>query len=147
MSDEFDAGKVNEESKLAAEGATSDEKVGYRRPPRHTRFKPGKSGNPQGRPKGRQSFRSAVTAALDALVVGNKTKQQMLAEKLVSDALAGKDLAMKIVSSIALSIGNSEGYGEGEADELQQRLLEDFSRRQETNKTAEATSGGDHDLS
>lgn len=27
-------------------------KVGYGRPPRHTRFRPGRSGNPKGRPKG-----------------------------------------------------------------------------------------------
>jgi len=27
-------------------------KVGYGKPPRHSRFKPGRSGNPRGRPKG-----------------------------------------------------------------------------------------------
>ncbi len=31
-------------------------KVGYKRPPVHSRFKPGQSGNPGGRPKGRQSM-------------------------------------------------------------------------------------------
>jgi hypothetical protein len=30
-----------------------DERVGYRRPPRSTRFRKGQSGNPRGRPKGR----------------------------------------------------------------------------------------------
>jgi hypothetical protein len=30
---------------------TPDYKVGYKKPPRHTRFKPGQSGNPAGRPK------------------------------------------------------------------------------------------------
>jgi hypothetical protein len=29
----------------------SEEPVGYGRPPKHTRFKPGQSGNPKGRPK------------------------------------------------------------------------------------------------
>jgi len=29
----------------------TDDKVGYRRPPRSGRFKPGVSGNPKGRPK------------------------------------------------------------------------------------------------
>ena len=30
-----------------------DDRVGYRRPPRNTRFAKGKSGNPAGRPRGR----------------------------------------------------------------------------------------------
>jgi hypothetical protein len=29
-----------------------DEKVGYKRPPKATQFKPGKTGNARGRPKG-----------------------------------------------------------------------------------------------
>ena len=31
---------------------SDDGQVGYRKPPVHTRFKPGQSGNPKGRPKG-----------------------------------------------------------------------------------------------
>lgn len=34
--------------------------VGYRRPPKHSRFTPGKSGNPKGRRKGRQNFATIV---------------------------------------------------------------------------------------
>lgn len=31
------------------EGAGADYEVGYGKPPRHTRFQPGRSGNPRGR--------------------------------------------------------------------------------------------------
>lgn len=31
-------------------------KVGYKRPPEHTRFKPGQSGNPRGRPRQKKGF-------------------------------------------------------------------------------------------
>ena len=33
--------------------APDDEPVGYRQPPKHSRFKPGQSGNPRGRPRAR----------------------------------------------------------------------------------------------
>ena len=35
---------------------SSDYSVGYGRPPRHTQFKPGQSGNPKGRPKQNKSL-------------------------------------------------------------------------------------------
>ena len=31
---------------------SEEEKIGYRKPPTKTRFKPGQSGNPNGRPRG-----------------------------------------------------------------------------------------------
>ena len=37
-----------------------DEAVGYGKPPRHSRFKPGRSGNPRGRPKGAASCKTIV---------------------------------------------------------------------------------------
>ena len=42
--------------------------VGYRRPPRHTRFKPGQSGNPRGRPRGRGNMRSVVKRVMNEKV-------------------------------------------------------------------------------
>lgn len=45
---------------------TNDEynEVGYGRPPQHSRFKKGKSGNPQGRPRGTSSFKADLAAEL-----------------------------------------------------------------------------------
>ena len=45
-----------------------DPNVGYKKPPRHTRFQPGQSGNPQGRPKGSRNFASAVKDLLGGKV-------------------------------------------------------------------------------
>jgi uncharacterized protein DUF5681 len=38
--------------------------VGYRRPPKRTQFKPGRSGNPKGRPKGTLNIATVIERAL-----------------------------------------------------------------------------------
>jgi hypothetical protein len=55
--------------------STKDYEVGYGRPPIHTRFKPGQSGNPAGRPKGAQNF--ATEELKEAILVkeGGVTKR------------------------------------------------------------------------
>lgn len=47
------------------EESNQDEKVGYGRPPRHSQFKPGRSGNPRGRIKSKRTMQSIVNALLD----------------------------------------------------------------------------------
>ena len=46
-----------------------DYEVGYGKPPRHTRFKPGCSGNPRGRPKDAKNLSTLVHEALNEPVV------------------------------------------------------------------------------
>ena len=47
----------------------ADYKVGYKKPPLHTRFKKGQSGNPSGRPKGSKNFSTLLAEALNEPVV------------------------------------------------------------------------------
>jgi hypothetical protein len=61
-------------------GATSkpEYKVGYKRPPRHTQFKPGQSGNPRGRPKGLRNHRTTLNRVMNEKVSireGDKTRR------------------------------------------------------------------------
>ena len=46
-----------------------DYQVGYRKPPRHSRFVKGQSGNPRGRSPGAQNMKTLLTQALNELVV------------------------------------------------------------------------------
>lgn len=48
-----------------------DKPVGYRNPPKHTRWKRGQSGNPRGRPKGSKNTKTLLREVLDANVTVN----------------------------------------------------------------------------
>ena len=52
----------------AAKTPNEEPKVGYGRPPVHTRFKPGSSGNSKGRPKGRRNIKTVVEQVLNEKV-------------------------------------------------------------------------------
>ena len=47
----------------------TDYKVGYKRPPLHTRFRKGQSGNLRGRPRGSKNFSTLLAEALNEPVV------------------------------------------------------------------------------
>ena len=70
--------------------------VGYRRPPKHTQFKPGHSGNPNGRPKNQKNAKTTVHDVLNTpiMVTRNGTTTRMPAVdavllKLLDKALNG----------------------------------------------------------
>jgi hypothetical protein len=73
-----------------------DYKVGYRKPPRHTQFKKGQSGNPAGRKPKSKNFDVLMERALDAKIkvkiAGNEqlmSKREAIPLRLVQDALEG----------------------------------------------------------
>ena len=85
--------------------------VGYGRPPKHTRFKKGQSGNPKGRKKGARGFKTDLKAEMNARVEitenGNKvklTKQQLLVKQLVAKALKGDVRALSKLTDLVITL-------------------------------------------
>ena len=90
-----------------------DDPVGYKRPPAHTRFRSGRSGNPTGRPKRRPSFRAALLAELAAPMPAKDqqragSKLQALVKTLVNSAIAGEARAQSILVGALARIGDAE---------------------------------------
>ncbi len=89
--------------------------IGYAKPPQHTRFKPGRSGNPKGRPKGLRNFKTDIQEVLstpiDATIGGKKRKissQFATLLKLVRRALDGDVRALGLLLSLAQTYNAEE---------------------------------------
>lgn len=88
--------------------------VGYARPPRHSRFQPGQSGNPRGRPRAAKNSATIVREALTAKVKLKENGRTRTMSKLevsmtqLANKAAGGDLkAIAMVLSL---------YRDAEAD-------------------------------
>lgn len=81
--------------------------VGYKRPPRHTQFQKGQSGNPRGRPKGSLNLATVLDRTLRERVVINEngrrktvTKLEAAVMQLVNKAAVGDNQSLKHLLSL-----------------------------------------------
>jgi len=88
-----------------------DYEVGYGKPPRHTRFKKGQSGNPRGRPNGSNNLSTLLSEALNEPVIvaedgGRRTisKRRAIVTQLVNRSAKGDLRALKILLDILQEI-------------------------------------------
>jgi hypothetical protein len=93
-----------------------DHQVGYRNPPRHTRFTKGQSGNPRGRPPGAKSLKTLLSDALNEFVIVTEnggrrkiTKREAIITQLVNRSASADFRAIKILLDMVRDIeGQSE---------------------------------------
>lgn len=84
--------------------------VGYGKPPKRTRFKPGQSGNPRGRPKGTLNMATVLARTLRAKVVVNEngrrktiTKLEAALQQLTNKAAGGDLKAVHLLAGLVRS--------------------------------------------
>jgi hypothetical protein len=85
--------------------------IGYGKPPCHTRFKQGQSGNPKGRPPGAKNLSTLLSEALNESVViaengGRRkiSKRQAIIKQLVNRSAKGDWRAVKLLLDILQDI-------------------------------------------
>ena len=83
--------------------------VGYGRPPLHTRFRKGVSGNPRGRPRRRMDLASLLTEALDRRNASKRrkpgTQREAIVAALVEKSASGDLRATKLLFELMRQIG------------------------------------------
>jgi hypothetical protein len=105
-----------------------DYDVGYRRPPKHTQFKKGQSGNPKGRPKGAKNLRTIVNGVLDKPIKVHEegearsvTRFEALFISMYARAMKGDNRAAELIlraKERAEQLDGNEGEGQKVLDEL-----------------------------
>ena len=111
--DRADASQAHDRAEKAAhhnDAGADDYAVGYGRPPKATRFQPGKSGNPAGGRKRKapgKSFAEVLKEQLAETVqvtIGGRKKRitrfEALARSVIGDALKGNDRARRLVFNL-----------------------------------------------
>ena len=92
--------------------------VGYGKPPKHTRFQAGKSGNPKGRKTGARGLKTDLHAELVSRMTiqingepVTGTKQQLMIKTLTARAAAGDIRAIKSLIDLVLQVFGAEDRG------------------------------------
>jgi hypothetical protein len=125
--------------------------VGYKQPPRHTRFQRGQSGNPKGRPKGSKNFSTVLDKELRAKVLitenGKRkriTKVEAIAKQAVNRAANGDPKATLLIFNEARQQEAQSGAAAGPPGEANvsaddKLVMENILRRiRESEPAAEA---------
>ena len=123
--------------------------TGYKKPPKHTQFQPGQSGNPNGRPKGTKNLATDLDEELSEKILvteGGKqretTTQRAMLKSLVAKALKGDTRAASVLINLTLGLeqAKSARYDSDTLGEDDRDILEAF--KEELMNDAKSEKGG-----
>lgn len=113
----------------------SDDDVGYGKPPRAHRFKPGQSGNPKGRPKGAKSEATILLELLNRKIeirqngrIRKITILEGIFHKLAEDSLKGNTKSAAFVLNRLAAIA-STASAESEVNPDDKAVLDAYLRK------------------
>jgi hypothetical protein len=131
---------------------SENDEGGYGRPPKHSQFKKGRSGNPRGRPKGATSFKADLAAELQeklALTENGKerkiTKQRAFIKTLTAAAIKKDIRAVNALLACMRYFGvGAEEQAAANVDVEDLDLLETYlaQQRKKQNRSNSDSAGG-----
>jgi hypothetical protein len=99
-----------------------DDRVGFGRPPKASRFRPGQSGNPGGRPKGSRNLLTDLRAELSSATTITErgcqltvTKQVAIVKSLVAAAIDGDMRAVAALVNLSTRMAAAEDHQQDDA--------------------------------
>jgi hypothetical protein len=115
-----------------------DDRIGYGRPPKATRFKPGQSGNPKGRPKHARNLKTEFLEELNEIIrvrEGDRemkiSKQRAFVKALVAAAIKGDMRAANaLVSFCNRAFGDERDESSSGTATHDLEILEEFVSRE-----------------
>lgn len=126
----------------AARDDTSAYEVGYGKPPKHSQYRKGQSGNSKGRPKGRKNMKTIIREVLDKklpIKINGKTRavtgREMIALRLRQKAAEGEMKATQQLLKYDYpddqreESGGSDGFRPKEVAEIDELVLQEFERQ------------------
>ena len=112
--------------------------VGFKKPPKHTQFKPGQSGNPLGRPKKKRTVADIMQKLLQEEIIVNgekKSTKELFLRSIMKNAIKGNATATKLLLSLINDDTEIEDFTPELDDKIAmmkvQRSLEALQRKEE----------------
>ena len=97
---------------MSADDSDAKKKFGFGKPPTHSQWKPGQSGNSRGRPKGALNFTTEVKLMLEAPIVVNDKGKPKKVTTLKAGLLRLREMALKgNPRCLAIFLDHAARYG------------------------------------